>query len=338
MVPKLDFGSTSSGISPESINTFIEEEQTNVNPGLLKAVLEVKVGDGIVTDKNPPKSDKKDEDVKNIKILLCNLQGECKIHEIRTGGSGTDDYDDKTKYKPIIVTDFNEDPLKGSENDHDDDDGDKRSGKKNPKVPVIVGYRGAVKDDGFTYTGYRYGQAGSRLPAYYGMDLSPVFHQPYPGPHSPPRPGFSYGSYHPTYPFDHTLRCVYPHNEQRYPISYFPDYRGVRPYGHTSFPGHGPRTPSPYGNFRPTRKPDSFHAIITPLGRRNGAGRSDRPADYWPVNKPTDPEIVAVHGKTNFDEDDLTVGVTGPLYPGSGNGNVKIDGKLGEPLSTSDTK
>ncbi|PNF27259.1 hypothetical protein B7P43_G05316 [Cryptotermes secundus] len=331
--PKVDFGDTSPGINPDDIKVFIEKEKTSVNPGVVKAVLEVKVGESIVTDKYPAKSDKKEhKNTTKTNILICSLEGDCKLHEFNTDLSEDDEKEGDTKeLKPIIVTDFDEDPLKGNNDDDDHNDG-----KKNPNIPVIVGYRGAVKDDGFYYTGHSNGQGIDRLPTYYGTTLRPGFHQPYPGPNiygevprppPPPRPGFNYGSYHPTYPH-HDLRCVYRHYEgQRYPISDIPGYTGVRPYGHTSFPGYGPRTPSPYGHLHPTRKPGSFHAIITPLGRGNGVGGLDTP---------TVRGIVAVHGKVDFDEDDINVGVIGPLYPSSGNGNVKVDGKLGEPLHKSD--
>ncbi|XP_023713928.1 uncharacterized protein LOC111867930 isoform X2 [Cryptotermes secundus] len=296
--PKVDFGDTSPGINPDDIKVFIEKEKTSVNPGVVKAVLEVKVGESIVTDKYPAKSDKKEhKNTTKTNILICSLEGDCKLHEFNTDLSEDDEKEGDTKeLKPIIVTDFDEDPLKGHSN----------------------------------------GQGIDRLPTYYGTTLRPGFHQPYPGPNiygevprppPPPRPGFNYGSYHPTYPH-HDLRCVYRHYEgQRYPISDIPGYTGVRPYGHTSFPGYGPRTPSPYGHLHPTRKPGSFHAIITPLGRGNGVGGLDTP---------TVRGIVAVHGKVDFDEDDINVGVIGPLYPSSGNGNVKVDGKLGEPLHKSD--
>lgn len=220
----------------------------------MKAVLEVKVGESIVTDKYPAKSDKKEhKNTTKTNILICSLEGDCKLHEFNTDLSEDDEKEGDTKeLKPIIVTDFDEDPLKGHSN----------------------------------------GQGIDRLPTYYGTTLRPGFHQPYPGPNiygevprppPPPRPGFNYG--------------------------------------------YGPRTPSPYGHLHPTRKPGSFHAIITPLGRGNGVGGLDTP---------TVRGIVAVHGKVDFDEDDINVGVIGPLYPSSGNGNVKVDGKLGEPLHKSD--
>lgn len=340
--PKLGFGDTSPGISPDDIKAFIEKEEISVKPGVVKAVLEVKVGDSIVTDKYPAKSDKKgDKNSTKTNILICNLEGDCKLHEFKTDISEDDEEEgDTKKLKPIIVTDFDEDPLKGN-----NDDDDQNDGKKNPKVPVIVGYRGAVKDDGFYYTGHTNGQGIYRLPTYYGTTLRPGFHQPYPGPNiygqvprptPPPRPGFNYGSYHPTYPH-HDLRCVYRQYEgQRYPISDIPSYTGARPYDHTFFPGYGPRTPSPYGHLHPTTRPGSFHAIITPLGRGNSVGGLHRPTNYWPINKPTVRGVVAVHGKVDFDEDDINIGVSGPLYPSSGNGNVKVDGKLGEPLHKSD--
>ncbi|PNF27262.1 hypothetical protein B7P43_G05316 [Cryptotermes secundus] len=287
--PKVDFGDTSPGINPDDIKVFIEKEKTSVNPGVVKAVLEVKVGESIVTDKYPAKSDKKEhKNTTKTNILICSLEGDCKLHEFNTDLSEDDEKEGDTKeLKPIIVTDFDEDPLKGNNDDDDHNDG-----KKNPNIPVIVGYRGAVKDDGFYYTGHSNGQGIDRLPTYYGTTLRPGFHQPYPGPNiygevprppPPPRPGFNYG--------------------------------------------YGPRTPSPYGHLHPTRKPGSFHAIITPLGRGNGVGGLDTP---------TVRGIVAVHGKVDFDEDDINVGVIGPLYPSSGNGNVKVDGKLGEPLHKSD--
>jgi hypothetical protein len=333
--PKLNLGDPSPGISPDDIKTFIEKEETSVNPGVVKAVLEVKVGESIVTDKYPAKSDKGNKNSTKTNILICNLDGDCKIHEIRTDGSDDDDDEEGNtkKLKPIIVTDFDEDPLKGN-----NDDDDQNYGKKNPNVPVIVGYRGAVKDDGFYYTGHRDEQGIDRLPTYYGTRLSPGFHQPYPDvPRPPPRPGFNHGSYHPTYPQYHNLRCVYRQYEgYRYPVSDIPSYTGARPYDHTSFPGYGPRTPSPYGHLHPTRKPGSFHAIITPLGRGNSVGGLNRPMNYWPINKPTVRGVVAVHGKVDFDEGEISVGVTGPLYPSSGSGNVNIDGKLGEPLHKSD--
>jgi hypothetical protein len=330
----LDFDDTSPGINPENINTFIEKQETSVNSGVVKAVLEVKVGERVVTDKHPTKPDEKgDKNAKTTKILLCDLKNDCKIYEIKTGESYDDDDKDeevdKKKLKPVIVTDFNEDPLKGNEHDYD-----KKSGKKSPKVPVIVGYRGAVKDDGFSYTGHAYGKGIDRLPTYYGMKLSPGFHQSYPGPvvyeEAPrplPRPGFSHG----WYPHYHNLRCMYPHYEDHhYPVPDIRDYSGVSPYLHTSFSEHGPRTPSPYGNVHPTRRPDSFHAIITPLGTK-------RPAVHWPPSKPSAaPRVAVVTGKTHFDEDELSVGTIRPLYPDSGNGNIKVDGKLGQPLNLSD--
>ncbi|KDR23836.1 hypothetical protein L798_11027 [Zootermopsis nevadensis] len=331
--PKLDFGDTSPGISPESIKTFIEKQEPSVNSGVVKAILEVKVGESVVTDKHPTNPDEEDNNAKTTKILLCNLKNECKIYEIGTGESYDDDSKDeggdRKKLKPVIVTDFDEDPLKDNENDYD-----QKTGKKRPKVPVVVGYKGAVKDDGFSYTGYGYGQGIDRLPAYYGMKLSPGFRQPYPGPivhednrPSLPRPGSSHG----WYPLYHNLRCTYPHYEHHYPQSDNRDYSGVSPYLRTYFAGHGPRTPSPYGNVHPTRKPDSFHAIITPLG-------TTKPEVHWPRSKPSVATgVSAVAGKTHFDEDELTVGVISPLYPDSGNGNIKIDGKLGEPLNMSDS-
>lgn len=330
--PKLDFDDTSPGISPEKLKTFLEKEETSVKSGVVKAILEVKVGDSVVTDNYPTKPDKKGhKDDNGNKILLCSLKDDCKIYEIRNGESYNDDNKDegsgKKKLNPVIVTDFNEDPLKDNEN------GDNRkTGKKRPTVPVIVGYRGAVKDDDFSYAGY--GQGLDRLPAYYGLKLSPEFHQPYPGPivyEERPRPLPRQALGHGSYPHYRNLPCMYPHYaEQRYPVPGISDHSRVRPHVRTSLSGHEPRTPSPYGNVHPTSGPGSFHAIITPLATR-------RPAVYWPRSKPTaPPAVVAVHGKTQFDEDELSVGVIGPVYPDSGNGNVKVDGKLGEPLNVSE--
>jgi hypothetical protein len=79
-------------------------------------------------------------------------------------------------------------------------------------------------------------------------------------------------------------------------------------------------------------KPDSFHAIITPIGRSE-----NKPTVYRPINKPAEPEVVALHGKMNFDEDQVSVWGTGPLYPTPKHSNIKVDGKLGEPLNTSDS-
>jgi hypothetical protein len=326
--PKFDFGDTSPGISPDNTKISIGNDETSLNPGIVKAVLEVTVGEAVVTGKHPTKPDKKgDKSSTKTKILLCTLEGDCKIHEIGIGGNDSDEEEDggKKKLKPVIVTGFNEDPLKGNENSDD-------NGKKNYNVPVIVGYRGAAKDNGFYYTGYGSGQSTDRLPSYYGMTPRPVFYQTYPGastyenaPHLPSRPDFSHGSYRPTYPHNFDLRCVYPQYEH-----YYPDHVAARQYGHTSFPGYGPRTPSPYGKLHPTTKPDSFHAIITPIGRHN-----DRPTVYRPTNKPTEPGVVALHGKMNFDEDQVSVWGTGPLNPISGQGNIKVDGKLGEPLNKS---
>jgi hypothetical protein len=337
----LDSGDKPPGINLDDIKAFIEKEETIVKPGVVKAVLEVKVGESIVTDNYPVKSDKKGhKNATKTNILICNLEGDCKIHEIRIDGRDDDEEEgDTKKLKPVIVTDFDEDPLKGNTGADNQNDG-----KKTPDVPVIVGYRGAVKDDGFYYTGQSNGQGIHGLPTYYGTKLGPGYQQPYPRPiiygevsRPPPRPVFNYGSYQPAYPNYHNFRCVYSHFEgHRYPVSEIPTYAGPRPYEHTSFPGYGPRTPSPYGHLHPPRKPDSFHAIITPLGRGNSIGGSDRPTNYWPINKPTVQGVVAVHGKVDFDEDDISVGVTGPLYPISGNGNVKVDGKLGEPLRKSD--
>jgi hypothetical protein len=339
--PKLDLGDTSPGISPEDIRAFIAKEETSVKPGVVKAVLEVKVGESVVTDNHPVESDKKGhKNGTKTNVLICNLKGDCKIHQIRTDDSDDDEEKgDTKKLKPIIVTDFDEDPLKGN-----NDDDNRNDGKKTPDVPVIVGYRGAVKDDGFYYTGQSNGQGVHRVPTYYGTKMGPGFHQPYPGPvvygevpRPPPRPGINHGSYQPTYPYYYNLRCVYRHYEgHRYPVSDIPSYTGARPYGHTSFPGYGPRTPSPYGHLHPTRKPGSFHAIITPLGRGNSIGGLDRPINFRPINKPTERGVVALHGKVNFDDDDISVGVAGALYPSSGNGNVKVDGKLGEPLHKAD--
>lgn len=327
--PKLDFGDTSPGINPDNINPFTGKDQTSLNPGIVKAVLEVTVGEPVVTGKHPTKPDKKgDKNSTKTKILLCTLEGDCKIHEIRI--NGTDSGEEK-KLRPVIVTDFNEDPLKGNENSEDND---QESGKKNYNVPVIVGYRGAVKDDGFYYTGYSGGQSIDRLPPYYGMKLSPGVFQTYPGasiyknvPLVPPHPDFSHGSYHPTYPHNFDLCCIYPRYER-----YYPDHVAARQYEHTSFPGYGPRTPSPYGKLYPTRKPDSFRAIITPIGRSN-----NRPTVYRPVNKPTEPGVVALHGKMSFDDDHVSLWGKDPLNPSSGHGSIKVDGKLGEPLNKSDS-
>jgi hypothetical protein len=307
--------------------TFIEKQEPSVNAGVLKAVLEVNVGEGVITENYPTKPDKKGtKAVKTSKILLCNLKNECKIYEIKTGVDEDEEGANK-KLKPFIVTDFDEDPLKGNE-----DDSGQNTGKKSPKVPVIVGYKGAVKDDGFSYTGPAYGQGIDRLPAYYGMKLSPGFLQPSPGPvlyaddRSPlTRPAFSHGSY-PTYG---NLCCFYPYYEgQQDPVldarGY---YSGISPSIHTYFSGHAPRTPSPYGHVHPTSRP----GIIMSLG-------TTWPTVQWPQSKPSAaPEVVAVAGKTNFEEEELSVGEVGPLQPDPGNGKVKIDGKLGEPLNVSDS-
>ena len=342
--PKLDFGDTSPGISPGNIKIFTGKDETNLNSEIVKAVLEVTVGEPIVTAKHPNKPDKKgDNGSAKTKILLCDSKGDCKIHEIRIDGNDSDEVedDDKKKLKPIIVTDFDEDPLKGTRKV---DSIDQEYGKKNYNVPVIVGYQGAVKDDSFYYRGYESGQSVDRLPSYYGMKLSPGFYQTYPRasiyenvPHLPPRPDISHGSYHPTHLHNFDLRCVYPYYELRRCAylqyeRHYPDYIASRQYERTSFPGYGPRTPSPYGKLHPTMKPDSFHAIITPIGRSDS-----RPTVYRPINKPTEPAVAALHGKMNFDEDEVSVWGTGPLYPTPGHRNIKIDGKLGEPLNKSDS-
>ena len=338
-----DFGDTSPGINPDNTKTFTGKDETSVNSEIVKAVLEVTVGEPVVTGKHPTKPDKTgDKDSTEAKILLCNLEGDCKIYEIRIGGDDSDEERDggKKKLKPVIVTGFNEDPLKDNKNVGD---GDQGNGKKNYNVPVIVGYKGAVRDDGFYYTGYGSGQSVDRIPSYYGMKLSPGFYQTYPGasiygkvpPLSPPQ-DFSHGSYRPAYPSNFDLTCVYPYYEQRrcvYPQyeRRYPNYVAATQYERTAFPGSGPRTPSPYGNLHPTRKPDGFHALVTPIG-----GRNSRPRVYRPINKPTEQGVVALHGKMNFDEDEVSVWGTGPLHPISGHDKIKIDGKLAEPLNKSD--
>jgi hypothetical protein len=340
--PKLDFGDTSPGISPDNIKIFTERDGINLNSGTVKAVIEVMVGEPIVTAKHPNKPDKKgDKNSAKIKILLCDREGDCKIHEIKIDGNDSDEEEDasKKKLKPVIVTDFNEDPLKGIEKG---DGSDQEYGKKAYDVPVIVGYQGAVKDDNFYYRGYDSGQSIDRLPSYYGMKLSPGFYQTYPGastyenvPHVSPRADFNHGSYRPIYTHNSDFPCVYPQYEHCAYLQHqrhYPDYVAARQYERTSFPGYGPRTPSPYGKFHPTRNPDSFHAIITPIGRSENI-----PTVYRPVNKPTEPGVLALHGKMDFDEDKVPVWGTDPLYPTSGHGNIKVDGKLGEPLSKSDS-
>jgi hypothetical protein len=336
--PKLDFGDISPGISPENTKTFTGKDETSLNSGVVKAVLKVTVGEPIVTGKHPNKPDKKgDNSTAKTKIVLCDLKGDCKIYEIGMDGNDSDEGEDggKKKLKPVIVTDFDEDPLKGTEKG---DGSDQEYGKKSYNVPVIVGYQGAVKDDSFYYKEYDSGQSIDRLPSYYG------FYQTYPGasiyknvPRLPPRPDISHGSYHPTYPHNFDVRCVYPHYELRRCAylqyeRYYPDYIAARQYELTSFPGYRPRTPSPYGKIHPTMKPDSFHAIITPIGRSD-----NRPMVNRPINKPAQPGVVALHGKMNFDEDQASVWGTGPLYPTPEHSNVKIDGKLGEPLNKSDS-
>ena len=340
--PKLDFGDTSPGISPDNINIFTGKDETNLNSGIVKTVLEVTVGEPLVTTKYPTKPDKTggNNSVKT-KILLCNLESDCKIHEIRIDGNDSDEEEDggKKKLKPVIVTDFNEDPLKGTEKG---DGSNQECGKKNYNVPVIIGYQGAVKD-GFYYNRYGSGQSIDGLPSYYETKLNPGFYQTYPGasiygnaPYIPRSPDFSHGSYQTTYPHNFDMRCVYPHYEQRRCVylqyeRYYPDYVAARQYESTSFTGYGPRTPSPYGKLHPTRKPDSFHALITPIGRSDY-----RPTVFRPINKPTEQGVVALHGKINFDEDQASDWGMGPLHPSPEHSNIKVDGKLGEPLNKSD--
>ncbi|XP_069692627.1 uncharacterized protein [Periplaneta americana] len=345
IVPKLEFEDTSPGISPDHSKTFLEKE-ISVNPGVVKALLEVKVGESLVTIKPDKKGDK---DSKTTKILICDAWGECKLHEVVRGKEDDDDDDKdeededeggKKKLKPVIVTDFDEDPLADKD---DDDDGKKKKGPGTHYGPGVYDHDPGVYDhspgvydhspgvydhspgvydhspgipdyghgdhnygaDGYGHVGWHgynpttsgHGSRVDRIPVYYGMKLSPEFHQPYPGlvlDEEASRP------YHGGYYDD-----LYHHGPFPEPQGHYPD---VIPYDHPYFSG---RTPTPYGKFYTTTRPGSYHAIITPLGRKTGV--------RWPP-------AVAVVGKMDLPQDELTAPTERPSV-------IKIDGKLGEALA-----
>ncbi|PSN53727.1 hypothetical protein C0J52_02201 [Blattella germanica] len=312
-VPKLDFGDSeekegkneSPGITPEYIKSILEKgEHTapDLSPGVIKAVLEVNVG-GLVTKKPETKTENDKDKKKKNEVLICTLDGKCKLHVIESGENSSDDKTgdkDGKPLKPIIVSDFDVDPT--TEGGEDDDKSGE--GKDIPKVPVIVGLKGAVKDDDFPYhTGH--GHQVDRLPVYYGMKLSPEFHRPYPQgpviyeeePHYPPYSG-SYPSYppehgvnsHPTYPHNHGVSSYpgYPHehgvsSKPNYPqehgvISYYPHEQGVSylyeqdddQYPDSIYPGYGGSKPY-YNNYfsgssgpRTPRPYGKFHPTSSP--------------------------------------------------------------------------
>ncbi|KAJ9597113.1 hypothetical protein L9F63_026998 [Diploptera punctata] len=233
IAPKTDFGDESTGINHGIIKTIIQKDlDPTVSPGVVKAVLEVNVAGLTPTSKPESKTDEKEKKKKKNQILVCTLDGKCKLHEIIFEDS--DEEDGVKKIKPIIVTDFNVDPSKEKKNGHDDD---KHEGKDIPDIPIIVGYKGAVRDEHSYYSGQM-----DRLPVYYGMKLSPAFHQ-YPPPGS----------------------IIYEEDTHHHP---------------TSGPS-APRTPTPYGKFYPTSKP-SYQGVITPLHRRAGGGDwTGSPGVYW---------------------------------------------------------
>lgn len=282
VAPKTDFGEASPGINPEIVKTIIEKNlEPTISPGVVKAVLEVSVGGVAPKTKPESKTDEKDKKKKKNQVLICTLEGDCTLHQILVEG---DTKDDEKKLKPIVVTDFNVDPSK----EKHDGGGDKKEGKDVPDVPVFVGHKGAVKDDGFSYYAGGHDQQTDRIPVYYGMKLSPAFHQTYPPPgsiiyedgnHYPPISG--------SYPYEHGVSYLYSNEEDEYPIGY-PSYP---PQSHShhgnSFSGHpGARTPTPYGKYFPTNK-QSYQGVITPLHRRSGGGGgwSSTPGVYWPPHK-----------------------------------------------------
>ena len=243
----------------------------------MKAVLEVNVG-GLSSKSKPESktSEKDDRKKKKNQVLICTLDGDCKLHEVVDDGSSNED--EVKTLKPIIVTDFNVDPSKEKQ----DGKGVKKDGKDVPDVPVVIGYKGAVQNDGFSYYSGPNRQS-DRLPVYYGMKLSPEFHQ-YPPPGSiiyeedtrrPPSSGW-----YPRKPYEHGVEYLYSNDEDEYPIEY-PTYPGPNTYGN-SFSGHpGARTPTPYGKYYPTSRPN-YQGVITPLHRRAGGGDwSGTPGVYW---------------------------------------------------------